>query len=153
MKTLSLLLRKKLVLAALAAVVVGSGAYAFAASLNVGGSTLQAGNGAVTGCQTGSLAPTYTTRYDSAIPPDAATAGTYAVDTVTITNITAGCVGTTLKVAFSKTDGTLLGTAFTMGPIVSDNTGAAPVTALATTVSGSNHISAKLTDQINVAVS
>ncbi|HWB21858.1 MAG TPA: hypothetical protein VG652_03110 [Gaiellaceae bacterium] len=60
------ILRKKWVLAAIAAVVVGSGAYAFAATLTVKTATLGAGSKAVTSCAAEADA-TYTTAYDSTV--------------------------------------------------------------------------------------
>jgi hypothetical protein len=144
MKTLTLILRKKLVLAALAAVVVGSGAYAFAATLGVGSSTLQAGNANVTGCETSTLTPSYTTRFVS---------GAYEVDTVTIKDIDAACAGKTLKIAFTDGSNVLLGSELTTAAIVApDNVGASPTTPLTVTAGGGVHISAQSTAKINIAV-
>jgi hypothetical protein len=144
MQMVTSLLRKKLVLAVIAAGVVGAGAYAFAATLNVGGSTLQAGNANVTGCETSTLNPTYTTRFAS---------GAYEVATVTVTNIDAGCAGKTLKIVFTDGSNNPLGTELTTAAIVDpDNTGATPTTPLAVTAAVGNHISAADTNKINIAV-
>jgi hypothetical protein len=74
------LLRKKWLLAVIAAAVVGSGAYAFAATLTTTSGTLGAGNTTVTSCTSDSARATYTTAYDANL-----TAGHFAVATVTLT--------------------------------------------------------------------
>jgi hypothetical protein len=137
------ILRKRLVLAVLAAAVVGAGAYAFAATLNVGGSTLQAGNGTVNGCETSTLNPTYTTRFAN---------GAYEVATVTVTSIDAPCVGSALKIAFTNGSDALLGSELQSAAIVANNTGATPTTPLIVSVGGTNHIPATDTAKINIAV-
>jgi hypothetical protein len=71
-------LRKKWVLALVAAAVVGSGAYAFAATLTVSSASLGAGNATVASCVTSTRA-TYTTEFDPAVT------GKYRVASVTLT--------------------------------------------------------------------
>jgi hypothetical protein len=60
------LLRKKWLLAVIAAAVVGSAAYAFAATLSVGSSSLGAGNVGVSACAH-EIDATYANTYDSAL--------------------------------------------------------------------------------------
>lgn len=78
MQALTSILRKKLVLAVIAATAVGSGAYAFAATLGVSSSTLGAGNTTVVSCAA-SIAANYTAAFDNTVT------GHYRVDTVTLT--------------------------------------------------------------------
>lgn len=84
---ISSLLRTKWLLAVVAAAVVGSAAYAFAATLGVSSSSLGAGDTTVSSC-IGTTASTeanvtYTTAYDSSLTE--ATDGSFAVNNVTVT--------------------------------------------------------------------
>jgi hypothetical protein len=101
LQQLAVILKKKLVLAVLAAVVVGSGAYAFAASLNVTSSGLSAGNAAVGSCTTAGagndIKLTYTSAWDS-------TSKKFLVDSIAFSNVPLACQGKTAQIQF--TDGT-----------------------------------------------
>lgn len=79
--TIASLLRKKWLLAVIAAAVVGSAAYAFAATLTTNSKTLGAGNAAVTSCAD-SVTASYANGYDSA---SSGTGGKFAVKSVTLT--------------------------------------------------------------------
>jgi hypothetical protein len=98
LQQLAVILKKKLVLAVLAAVVVGSGAYAFAASLNVTSSGLSAGNAAVGSCTTAGLGNdiklTYTSAWDS-------TSKKFLVDSIAFSNVPAACQGKTAQIQFT----------------------------------------------------
>lgn len=91
------LLRKKWLLAAVAAAVVGSAAYAFAATLTVSSKSLGAGNVTVTSC-TSSVTASYTNAYDSAL-----SGGQFAVKTVSLEFADSTCV------AGDKIEGLLIG--------------------------------------------
>jgi hypothetical protein len=95
--TIASLLRKKWLLAVIAAAVVGSAAYAFAATLNVSSKSLGAGNVTVTSC-TSSVTASYTNAYDSAL-----TGGQFAVNTVSLKFADSTCV------AGDKIEGLLIG--------------------------------------------
>jgi hypothetical protein len=71
---------KRLGLALAIATTVFGGVYGLAASLNVSTQTLGGGNSAVAACQSTTLAASYTTAYDSAIPG-------YEVTVVTISGL------------------------------------------------------------------
>ena len=101
MHALASMLRNKLVLAVLGAAIIGSGAYAFAATLGVSGGTLQAGNAAVASCQTDNLDTSFTTTYG--------TSG-YVVQHVVVSNINAACVGKKLNVTLTDGSSAVLGT-------------------------------------------
>jgi len=99
MKSIAPLLRKKWLLAVIAAAVVGSGAYAFAATLGVSSASLGAGNAAVVSCAA-SVNASYTASYDVTVTPSH-----YYVSTVSLTiPATAGtCVaGDVLSVQLEK---------------------------------------------------
>lgn len=103
MQVLSSILKKKLVLAVIAAAIVGSAAYAFAATLTVSSTTLGAGNTAVTSC-TSSISATYTSAFDNTVT------GHYRVDTVALTIPTGGTciVGDKLNVTLEGASNTAL---------------------------------------------
>jgi hypothetical protein len=75
------LLRKKWLLAAVAAAVVGSAAYAFAATLGVSSSSLGAGNTTVSSC-TSSVSASYANAYDSSLTNS--NGGQFAVSSVSL---------------------------------------------------------------------
>jgi hypothetical protein len=84
-----MIVRRKLVLAAVLGATSFASVYAFAATLNVSSQSLGAGNSVVTSCvpSTIKLAASYTTTYDSTIPG-------YRVDKVTLTAYTNPVSGT-----------------------------------------------------------
>lgn len=147
----SLILKQKLLLTMLAAAVVGTAVYAFAATLNVSSGNLQAGNAAVTSCQAGTINATYTTAFNTTVALTASN-GSFGVGTVTLTGIHADCTGSKLQINFTDSIGGLLGTGTALsGTIVANNTGASPVTPLVVDVSTLN-VPAKLTANVNLAV-
>lgn len=154
-KFFSLIVKQKLLLAMLAAAVVGTAVYAFAATLNVSSGNLQAGNAAVTTCEasTDTINATYTTEYNSTVAATASN-GSFGVKNVTLMGITAACQGSSLQINFTGTGGVNLGTGSgtaTSPAIVAANTGASPATPLVVDVS-SISVPAKLALNINLAV-
>jgi hypothetical protein len=103
------LLRKKWLLAAVAAAVVGSAAYAFAATLGINSTSLGAGNASVESCiPSGSPATaTYTTGYNQLVT------GHYQVSTVVVTLDPADTckAGDTVQIALEGSSSTPLATA------------------------------------------
>ena len=89
-KTLFKALRKKPILALVIGAVVFSSAFGFAATLGVSGTTLGAGNAAVSSCAS-SVSTAYTTAYDSTIPG-------YKVSNVTVTGTLTSCASKSLVV-------------------------------------------------------
>lgn len=131
MHALASVLRNKLVLAALGAAIIGSGAYAFAATLNVSSSSLGAGNASVDSCAD-SLAASYTTAFAST---------QYVVDSVKLATAAAStcAAGDALSVTFTGTGA--LATPVTIDYVLT----AADETALAN-VSGGDITLSKPTD-------
>lgn len=84
---------KRVFLAGLFAVALAGGGYAFAASANVASDDLSAGTAVTAACQATALTATYPAAglsYDDSIPG-------YTVATVSLTGVTAGCVGQSAK--------------------------------------------------------
>lgn len=110
MKNIAPLMRKKWLLAVIAAAVVGSGAYAFAATLGVNSNSLGAGDAVVGSCiGTGAQAAkaTYSTAYDSANAiASHTTDGSFLVDGVTVTIPAANTckTGDVIQVVFTGTN-------------------------------------------------
>ena len=100
-KTLFKALRRKPILATVVGVVVFSSAFAFAATLNVTGASLGAGNAAVTSC-TGALNTTYSVAYDSTIPG-------YKVSGVNVAGTLTSCSGKSLVVDLVNSSNASLG--------------------------------------------
>lgn len=136
MKSIAPLMRKKWLLAVIAAAVVGSGAYAFAATLTTTSSSLGAGNATVASCADSARA-TYTTAYDANL-----TTGHFAVGTVTLTfgAGTTCATGDKLEVVLSGTSSTALGSfIYTVGSGDTLPSNAVTATAASTTASGSGY--------------
>lgn len=84
---------KRVVLAGLFAVALAGGGYAFASSANVASDDLSAGTAVTAACQETTLTAVYPPAglsYDAAIPG-------YEVATVSLTGVTADCVGKSAK--------------------------------------------------------
>ena len=84
---------KRLLLAGLFATALAGGGYAFAASANVASSNLSAGTAVTASCQATALTVTYPEAglsYDAALPG-------YKLSTVSLTGVTASCVGKAAK--------------------------------------------------------
>lgn len=112
-KAAKALTRKRTLFAVVLAVTIFGAVYGFAATLNVGSSSLSAGNIAVASCQaTGTPTGTYTTAYDTA------TAG-YKVASVIVTGLdNANCSGKAISVSLtSAAGGTVLGTIAGVVPV------------------------------------
>jgi hypothetical protein len=99
-KTLKMLKRKP-ILALVVGAVVFSSAFGFAATLNVTGQSLGAGNAAVTSCASG-VTTAYTVAYDSTIPG-------YKVSGVTVTGTFTSCSGKSAVVDLVNSSNASLG--------------------------------------------
>lgn len=88
--TIKKALKRKPILALVVGAVVFSSAFGFAATLNVTGQTLGAGNAAVTSCATGVNAA-YNVAYDSTIPG-------YKLSGITVTGTFTSCSGKSMVV-------------------------------------------------------
>ena len=129
---LSSLIKRKTLFAAVLALTAFGAVYGFAATLNVGGSTLSAGNGGVTSCETGTVSGSYTVAYDTSSPG-------YKVAGVTITGLDAACAGKAVSATLTSNSGgtslaTLTGTAPASGGTLA--LGAPTTTVLAANVTG-----------------
>jgi hypothetical protein len=94
-------LKRKPILALVVGAVVFSSAYAFAATLNVTGQTLGAGNAAVTSCASG-VTTAYTVAYDNTLPG-------YKVSGVTVTGTLTSCGSKSLVVDLVNSSNASLG--------------------------------------------
>ena len=94
----------KVLFASVLALTIFGAVYGFAATLNVGSSTLSAGNQTVASCETtGTPTGTYTTAYDSTVPG-------YKVSGVTVTGLDAGCATKAISVTLTGASNTNLAT-------------------------------------------
>jgi hypothetical protein len=96
------LLKRRFLIATIAAITVFGGVYGFAASLNVGTNKLSAGNATVASCQSTSPTSTYNVAYDS-------TLGGYKVSSVVVTGIDSGCNSLPILVTLTNSSSTSLG--------------------------------------------
>ena len=94
-------LKRKPILALVVGAVVFSSAFGFAATLNVTGQTLGAGNAAVSSCASG-VTTAYTVAYDNTIPG-------YKVTGVTVTGTFTSCSGKSAVVDLVNSSNTSLG--------------------------------------------
>lgn len=144
MHILTSILRKKLVLAVLAAAVVGSAAYAFAATLSVSSNSLGAGDAAVSSCDTDGIKTSFSTQYDS-------TAAAYIVKNVVVSGIAGACVSdttpATLQVTLTQDPDNNPATANTTSEVVN-----LPLTTTATGLSGTLDARLVTTDVSSSAV-
>jgi hypothetical protein len=102
MQNVLLLLKRKLVLAVLAAVAVGAGAYAFAATLNVTSGSLSAGSAAILSCDTDGVTVNYSSSFDP-------TSSRYEVSSLTLVGLSDTCDGKTLLVQFTNQSNATVG--------------------------------------------
>jgi hypothetical protein len=91
----------KMILAAVAAIVVFASTYGFAASLGLTTSGLGAGNAVVAACGTG-IQAAYTTAYASGVPG-------YAVSQVNLSSIPAACQSKSYKIQLTGAGGAVVG--------------------------------------------
>jgi hypothetical protein len=117
-KSLKALMKKKTLFAFVLALTIFGAVYGFAATLNLSTNQLSAGNATVASCQaSGSPTGTYAVAYDSTLIG-------YAVSTITVTGIDAGCAGKTVSVtltgasavALGSISGVAAGTSLTLTP-------------------------------------
>ena len=128
---------KRVLLAALVAVLTFATVYGLAASLNLASDSLGAGTTTVASCQAGTLTATYTSTYTAATPG-------YTVGTVTVTGLAATCYSKAYRITLTGAGNASLGeatgttpaagTSFaaTFSPVVS----ATSVTGVAVVISG-----------------
>lgn len=98
---------KRLLLAGLFSAALAGGGYAFAASANVASDDLSAGAAVTAACQATAITATYPAAglsYDAAVPG-------YTVAEVSLTGVTAGCVGKSAKLELTGAEDVALGEA------------------------------------------
>ena len=126
----------KMVLAAVAALVVFASTYGFAASLGMTSSGLGAGSSVVAACGTG-INAAYTTAYSSSIPG-------YSVSQVNLSSIPATCLSKSYKIQLTGASGVAIGT---------EMSGTLPASGTTTSISTSGTPDASLVTGISVVVS
>ena len=125
----------KMIVAAVAAVVVFASTYGFAASLGLTTNGLGAGSAVVASCGTG-IQAAYTTAYASAIPG-------YAVSQVNLSSIPVACQSKSYKIQLTGTGGAAVG---------AEMTGTLPATATAN-IATSGNPDASLVTGVSVVIS
>ena len=128
--------RTKMVLAAVAAIVVFAGTYGFAASLGLTTSGLGAGSAVVAACGTG-INSAYTTAYSATIPG-------YSVSQVNLTSIPAACLSKSYRIQLTGAAGVAVG---------SEMTGTLPASGTTANISTSGNVDASAVTGISVVVS
>jgi hypothetical protein len=128
--------KTKMVIAAVAAVVVFASTYGFAASLGLTSSGLGAGNAVVAACGTG-INAAYTTAYSATIPG-------YSVSQVNLTSIPAACLSKAYRIQLTGSGGAAVG---------SEMTGTLPASGTTANISTSGNVDASLVTGISVVVS
>ena len=128
--------RTKMVLAAVAAIVVFAGTYGSAASLGLTTSGLGAGNAVVAACGTG-INAAYTTAYSATIPG-------YSVSQVNLTSIPAACLSKSYRIQLTGAAGAAVG---------SEMTGTLPASGTTANISTSGNVDASLVTGVSVVVS
>jgi hypothetical protein len=128
--------RTKMILAAVAAVVVFAGTYGFAASLGLTTSGLGAGSSVVAACGTG-INAAYSTTYSSSIPG-------YSVSQVNLSAIPATCLSKSYKIQLTGAAGAAIG---------SEMSGTLPASGTTASVSTSGTPDASLVTGISVVIS
>ncbi|HEX4323233.1 MAG TPA: hypothetical protein VHZ77_01230 [Gaiellaceae bacterium] len=128
--------RTKMILAAVAAIVVFAGTYGFAASLGMTTSGLGAGSSVVAACGTG-IQAAYTSAYASSIPG-------YSVSQVNLSSIPATCLSKSYRIQLTGAAGAAVG---------SEMTGTLPASGTTTSISTSGTPDASLVTGISVVVS
>jgi hypothetical protein len=125
----------KMVLAAVAAIIVFASTYGFAASLGLSSSGLGAGSAVVASCGSG-IQAAYTTAYASGIPG-------YAVSQVNLSAIPAACQSKSYKIQLTGAGGAAVG---------AEMTGTLPATATAN-IATSGNPDASLVTGVSVVIS
>jgi hypothetical protein len=128
--------RTKMILAAVAAIVVFAGTYGFAASLGMTTSGLGAGSSVVAACGTG-IQAAYTSAYASSIPG-------YSVSQVNLSSIPATCLSKSYRIQLTGAAGAAVG---------SEMTGTLPASGTTTSISTLGTPDASLVTGISVVVS
>jgi hypothetical protein len=128
--------RTKMVLAAVAALIVFACTYGFAASLGLTSSGLGAGNAVVAACGTG-INAAYTTAYSASIPG-------YSVSQVNLTSIPAACLSKAYRIQLTGAAGAAVG---------SEMTGTLPASGTTANISTSGNVDASLVTGVSVVVS
>jgi hypothetical protein len=126
----------KMVVAAVAAVIVFASTYGFAASLGMTTSGLGAGSSVVAACGSG-ITASYATAYASAIPG-------YSVSQVNLAAIPAGCLSKSYKIQLTGAAGAAVG---------SEMTGSLPASGTTASIATSGSVDASLVTGISVVVS
>ncbi len=126
----------KMVVAAVAAVIVFASTYGFAASLGMSSSGLGAGSSVVAACGSG-ITASYTTAYASAIPG-------YSVSQVNLASIPAGCLSKSYRIQLTGAAGAAVG---------SEMTGTLPASGTTANIATSGSVDASLVTGISVVVS
>jgi hypothetical protein len=145
MHTIAKFLRKKLVLAGIAAALVGSVSYAFAAGITITSSSLGAGNATIAAC-VNAISTSYGSAYDSTLPG-------YKVSTVNLTwnpgpnPTTAPVCPSTYTIAVTLKTGA---TATTLTPVA---IGATDAQAGTKSITVTPAIAASTVDGISIAIS
>jgi hypothetical protein len=126
----------KMLVAAVAALVVFAGVYGFAASLGMTSNGLGAGSSVVSACGTG-INAAYTTAYASSIPG-------YSVSQVNLSSIPSTCLGKSYKIQLTGTAGAAVG---------SEMSGTLPASGTTANISTSGTVDASQVTGISVVVS
>ena len=128
--------RTKMVLAAVAAIVVFACTYGFAASLGLTSSGLGAGSAVVAACGTG-INAAYTTAYSATIPG-------YSVSQVNLTAIPAACLSKAYRIQLTGAAGAAVG---------AEMSGTLPASGTTANISTSGNVDASLVTGVSVVVS
>jgi hypothetical protein len=126
----------KMLLAAVAALIVFASTYGFAASLGLTTNGLGAGSSVVAACGTG-INAAYTTAYASSIPG-------YSVSSVNLSAIPATCLSKSYRIQLTGASGAAIG---------SEMSGTLPASGTTASVSTSGTVDASLVTGISVVVS
>lgn len=126
----------KMIVAAIAAVIVFASTYGFAASLGITTSGLGAGSAVVAACGTG-IQASYTTTYSSSIPG-------YSVSQVNLASIPAACLSKAYKIQLTGAAGAAIG---------SELSGTLPASGTTATIAAAGTPDASLVTGISVVVS
>ena len=126
----------KMIVAAVAAMIVFASTYGFAASLGITSSGLGAGNAVVAACGTG-IQAAYTSAYASGIPG-------YAVSQVNLSSIPAACLSKSYRIQLTGAAGAAVG---------SEMTGTLPGAGTTANISTSGNPDASLVTGISVVIS
>jgi hypothetical protein len=126
----------KMIVAAVAAVIVFASTYGFAASLGLTTTGLGAGSAVVASCGTG-IQAAYTTSYASGIPG-------YAVSQVNLSSIPAACLSKSYKIQLTGASGVAVG---------AEMSGTLPASGTTANIATSGNPDASLVTGISVVVS